>query len=211
MSKSRKSPRSNKGERQKYYTNYTKDKSGTPRKMSGVGGQKESGVGGGAKKRVVDLPSNESSADTSNKRGIMSKKARAVAMSKKGSSFSSSVTTRVGKDKVGKEQRKLETHLGYDYSSSSEDPMPEGTVYESAEEEIKSSRQDLLKIIDKRDKKIRSFELEISKSKMANQHNKRKVREEYQWTGEETNFSKMVNHFCKYFLLLRYEEEQYWW
>ncbi len=40
MSKSRKSPRSNKGERPKYYTNYAKDKSGAPRKMSGVGVKK---------------------------------------------------------------------------------------------------------------------------------------------------------------------------
>jgi hypothetical protein len=62
-----------------------------------------------------------------------------------------------------------------------------------------------LKIIDKKDKKIRSLELEISKSKMANQHNKRKVWEEYQWTGEETNFAKMVNYFCNYFLFPRYK------
>jgi hypothetical protein len=139
MSESRKSPRSNKGEQPKYYTNYAEDKSGTPRKMSGVGGQKESSVSGGAKKRVVDSSSDESSADTGNKRGITSKKARGVAISKKGSSFSSSATTRVGKDKVGKEQRKLERHLGYDYSSSSEDLMPEATIYKSVEEEIKRS------------------------------------------------------------------------
>jgi hypothetical protein len=84
MSKSRKSPRSNKGERPKYYTNYSKDKSGAPRKMLGVGGQKVSGIGGSVKKRVIDLSSNKSSADISNKRGIMSKKVRGVAMSKKG-------------------------------------------------------------------------------------------------------------------------------
>ncbi len=126
-------------------------------------------------------------------------------MSKEGSSFSSRATTRVGKDKVGKEQRKLERHLGYDYTSSSGDSIPEATIYESAEEEIKRSWQDLLKIIDKKDKKIRSLELEISKSKMANQHNKRKVREEYQWTREEMNFTKTVNHFCKNFLFPRYK------
>jgi hypothetical protein len=63
----------------------------------------------------------------------------------------------------------------------------------------------LLKINDERDKKIRSLELEISKSKPANQHNKRKVREEYQWTGEETNFAKIVNHFCKNFFFPRYK------
>ncbi len=63
----------------------------------------------------------------------------------------------------------------------------------------------MLKIIDKREKKIRSLELEISKSKMANRHNKRQVWEEYQWTGEETNFAKTVNHFCKYFLWPRFK------
>jgi hypothetical protein len=107
--------------------------------MLGVGGQKKIRIGGGAKKRVVDLSSNKSSADTGNKRGIMSKKARGVAMSKKGSSFSSRATTRVGKDKVGKEQRKLDRHLWYDYTSSSGDSIPEATIYESAEEKINRS------------------------------------------------------------------------
>ncbi len=85
------------------------------------------------------MSSNKSSADTGNKRGITSKKARGVAMSKEGSSFSSRMTTRVGKVKVGKEQRKLERHLGYDYTSSSGDLIPEATIYESAKEEIKHS------------------------------------------------------------------------
>jgi hypothetical protein len=204
MSESRKSPRSNKGEQLKYYTNYAVDKSSPPTKMSGVGGQKKRACGG-AKKRVVDSSSNESSADTGNKRGITSKKARGVAMTKEGSSFSSRTTTRVGKDKVGKEQSKLERHLGYDYTSSGGDLIPETTVYESAVEEIKRSQRDLLKIIDENDKKIRSLKLEISKSKMANRQNKRKVWEEYQWTGEETNFAKTVNHFCKNFLFPRYK------
>jgi hypothetical protein len=79
------------------------------------------------------------SADTSNKGGITSKKARGVAMSKEGSSFSSRTTTRVRKDKVGKEYRKLERHLGYDYTSSSGNSIPEATIYENAEEEIKRS------------------------------------------------------------------------
>jgi hypothetical protein len=139
MSKSRKSPRSNKGEQPKYYTNYAKDKSSAPTMMSGVGGQKLIRVGGGAKKRVVDSSSDESSADTGNKRGIASKKARGVSMSKEGSSFSSRATTRVGKDKVGKEQCKFERHVGYDYTSSSGDLIPEETIYESAEEKIKGS------------------------------------------------------------------------
>ncbi len=139
MSKSRKSPRSIKEEQPKYYTNYAKDKSSDPTKMSGVGGQKKICVGCVAKKRVINLSSDKSSAHTGNKRGITSNKARGVAMSKEGSSFSSRMTTRVGKDKVGKEQRKLERHLGYDYTSSSGDSIPEAAVYDSAEEEIKRS------------------------------------------------------------------------
>jgi hypothetical protein len=139
MSKSRESPRSNKGEQPKYYTNYATDKSSTPTKMLGVGGQKKQCVSGGAKKRVSDSSSKESFADTGNKRGIMSKKARGVVMSKEGSSISSRTRTRVGKDKVGKEQLKLERHLGYDSSSSSGDLIPEATICESAEEEIKHS------------------------------------------------------------------------
>jgi hypothetical protein len=107
MSKSRKSPRSNRGEQPKYYTNYAADKSSTPTKMSGVGGQKKQCIGGGAKKRVVDLSSDELFADTGNKRDITSKKARGVAMSKQGSSISSRATTRVGKDKVGKNSANL--------------------------------------------------------------------------------------------------------
>jgi hypothetical protein len=106
MSESRKSLRSNKGEQLKYYTNYAADKSSTPTKMSGAGCQKKR-VGGRAKKRVVDLSSNESFADTGNKRGITSKKARGVAMSKKGSSISSRTTTRVGKDRWEKNSANL--------------------------------------------------------------------------------------------------------
>jgi hypothetical protein len=108
--------------------------------MLGVGGQKKIRLGGGAKKRVIDSSSNELFADTINKRGIRSKKVRGVAMSKEGSSFSSRMTKRVGKDKAGKEHCKLERHLGYDYTSSSRDLITEATTdYESAEEEIKGS------------------------------------------------------------------------
>ncbi len=82
------------------------------------------------------MSSNKSFADTGNKRGITSKKARGVAMSKEGSSISSRTMTRVGKDKVGKEQRKLERHLGYDSSSSSGDLIPEATVYKSVEKRL---------------------------------------------------------------------------
>jgi hypothetical protein len=34
--------------------------------------------------------------------------------------------------------------------------------------------------------------------------NKTKVREELKWTGEETNFAEMVNHFCWNFLFPKF-------
>jgi hypothetical protein len=38
-----------------------------------------------------------------------------------------------------------------------------------------------------------------------NQQNKKKVREDYQWTGEEINFLDTVNQFCKSFLFPKYK------
>ena len=60
----------------------------------------------------------------------------------------------------------------------------------------KHSIKKLLKKIEEKDKMIRSLELELSKSKVTLRMNKTKVREELKWTGEETNFTKTVNHFC---------------
>jgi hypothetical protein len=109
-----------KGEWPKYYTNYAEDKAAPQGRCLEWGIKKRAALVAVPKRGSLTCQAT-TSADTGNKRGITSKKVRGVAMSKKGSSFSSSATTRVGKDKVGKEQHKLERHLGYDYSSSSED------------------------------------------------------------------------------------------
>ncbi len=62
-----------------------------------------------------------------------------------------------------------------------------------------------LKKIEEQDKKIRTLELELSKSNLTSRMNKRKVQEELKWTGEETNFVEMVNHFCCHFLFPQYK------
>ncbi len=63
----------------------------------------------------------------------------------------------------------------------------------------KQSVKELLKKIKEKDKKIRSLELALSKLNMTSRMNKRKVQEELKWTGKETNFTEMVNHFCRNF------------
>ena len=59
--------------------------------------------------------------------------------------------------------------------------------------------------MEEKDKMIRLLELEISKSKAASRMNKTKVWEELKWTGEETNFSETVNHYCRHFLFPKFK------
>ncbi len=66
-------------------------------------------------------------------------------------------------------------------------------------------RQELLKILEDKDKIIKVLELELNMTKIKNQQNKKKVREDYHWTGEEINFSDTVNQFCKLFLFPKYK------
>ena len=49
------------------------------------------------------------------------------------------------------------------------------------------------------------MELELAKSKMTSRMNKKAVREEMQWTGEETNFSETVSTFCRVNLFPKYK------
>ena len=60
-----------------------------------------------------------------------------------------------------------------------------------------------MKLIKDRESTIRSLELEVAKTKMTSRMNKKKVREELKWTGEETNFSETVSNFCRAFLFPR--------
>ena len=67
------------------------------------------------------------------------------------------------------------------------------------------SVKDLLEKIKEKDEMIRSLSLKLSNSKVNSRMNKTKVREELKWTGEETNFSETVNHFCRFYLFPRFK------
>lgn len=53
--------------------------------------------------------------------------------------------------------------------------------------------------------KMKAMELELAKSKMTSRMNKKAVREEMQWMGEETNFSETVSTFCRVNLFPKYK------
>ena len=67
----------------------------------------------------------------------------------------------------------------------------------------KPTVDELLRMIEDKDERIRSLELELVKSRMTTRMNKTKVREELKWTGKETNFSDTVGNFCRIFLFPR--------
>jgi hypothetical protein len=67
----------------------------------------------------------------------------------------------------------------------------------------KPTVDELLRMIEDKDERIRLLELELAKSRMTTRMNKTKVREELKWTGEETNFSDTVGNFCRIFLFPR--------
>ncbi len=90
--------------------------------------------------------------------------------------------------------------------SLSDDLTSKATIIKSRSDSVgKHSVKELLKKIKEQHKKIRSLELELYKSNLTSRMNKRKVREELKWTGEETNFAEMVNHFCGHFLFPQYK------
>ncbi len=90
------------------------------------------------------------------------------------------------------------------FSSASDVSTPKPTMR-------KHSIKKLLKKIEEKDKMIRSLELELSKSKVILRMNKTKVWEELKWTGEETNFTKTVNHFCWHWLFPKFKFLKYGW
>ena len=99
--------------------------------------------------------------------------------------------------------------LGYENdvspSSSEESTPPKASFVNRSryDSKRKHSIKDLLEELNDKEKIIRSLELELAKSKMTTRMNKRKVREEFKWTGEETNFAETVNNFCRSFLFPR--------
>ena len=99
--------------------------------------------------------------------------------------------------------------LGYESdvspSSSEESTPPKASFVNRSRYDSKGkhSIKDLLEELNDKEKIIRSLELELAKSKMTTRMNKKKVWEEFKWTGEETNFAETVNNFCRSFLFPR--------
>ncbi len=64
-----------------------------------------------------------------------------------------------------------------------DDLTPKATIVKNRRDSMgKHSVKELLKKIEEQDKKIRSLELELSKSNLTFRMNKRKVQEELKWT-----------------------------
>ncbi len=68
---------------------------------------------------------------------------------------------------------------------------PKATFIKSRSDSMgKHSIRELLKMIEEKDKAIRSLELELSKLKVNSRMKKTKVREELKWTAEETTLQR---------------------
>ena len=92
--------------------------------------------------------------------------------------------------------------VNYNDNYSSDESTPAAIVVNESRYST-GGKHSILKIIEEKNETIRMLELELSKSKFTTRTSKKTVQEELQWTGEETNFAEMVNHFCKYFLFPR--------
>jgi hypothetical protein len=117
------------------------------------------------------------------------------------------VTAKKSQDKgtqKGKARKTTQEYSSDGYSSSEDYAIARASG--SKEEHAGRGRttiDDLLRIIDDKDKRIKSLELELAKSRMTTRMNKTKVQEELKWTGKETNFSDTVGNFCRCFLFPR--------
>ncbi len=105
---------------------------------------------------------------------------------------------KVTKPRMGVKGKKTLDFESDNFCSLSDDSTQKATMG-------KHSFKGLLKKIKEKDKMIWSLELKLSKSKVTSRMNKMKVREELKWTGEETNFAEMVNHFCRHWLFPKFK------
>ena len=68
-----------------------------------------------------------------------------------------------------------------------------------------SEFDDLRNELEASKRKMKAMELELAKSKMTSRMNKKAVREQLNWTGEDTNFSETVSTFCRVNLFPKYK------
>jgi hypothetical protein len=111
-----------------------------------------------------------------------------------------------GTSKVAKN---VATRQGINESSSGSESESETNRYGAGN--VRGSRSggsevdDLRNELEASKRKMKAMELELAKSKMTSRMNKKAVREEMQWTGEETNFSETVSTFCRVNLFPKYK------
>ncbi len=60
-----------------------------------------------------------------------------------------------------------------------------------------STREDLFDMLEEKEREIKTLRLEINMMKNKTWQNKKMVREDYQWTGEEISFADSINNFCR--------------
>ena len=177
----------------------------------GVKGSKKLGVG--LNKRMAAMKQSESSSYDDDSDSVTSvqprKKSRGTTVGRMSGGTRSLRVSRGAKVAKGKKSsagasaakgKKTPEYESDDFSPSGDDS---DSTHNSRTG--KHSVKDLLEKIKEKDEMIRSLNLKLSNSKVTSRMNKTKVREELKWTGEETNFSETVNHFCRFYLFPRFK------
>ena len=125
-------------------------------------------------------------------------------MSSKGAAKTSQVVVQKGGKVTAVTKKTTKEYRSDEYSSSEDSATGRARGSKERHEKIgRTTIDDLLKLIKDKERKIRSLELEVTKSRMTSRMNKKKVREELKWTGEEINFSETVSNFCRVFIFPR--------
>jgi len=108
--------------------------------------------------------------------------------------------------------KRVATHQGrriQNESSSGSESESEMNQYGAGN--IRGSRTGGSEVDDLRDeleaskRKMKAMELELAKYTMTSRMNKKAVREQLNWTGEDTNFSETVSTFCRVNLFPKYK------
>ena len=82
-------------------------------------------------------------------------------------------------------------------SSSDKDSKSERKSRKKPWDTRKHSVKELLKELEEKVTLVRSLEMQLLNWKPSSRMSKKKVREEFKWTGEETNFAETVNNYIR--------------
>ena len=76
---------------------------------------------------------------------------------------------------------------------------------------MKGNMQDTIDLCEKREREIRKLKMEIRKLKTQGRTTKQKMREEYQWDGDDAILADKVSDWVKNYLFPRYKFLKKWW